>query len=110
MVFKPQGSTLTPLRCSCTVVVGAHGLSLSQSREMPQKPSSAAELVGQSVHGEVFILTGAAQCVEGTGQAAAGSITSPTLSELTTQTALGKCESLPDTSAWCVPPMAWRDV
>lgn len=84
-------------------------MSPSQSKEVPQKPSSAAELVGQGVHGEAFSLPGAAQCTEGTGQAAAGSITSPPLLEFTTWTALGSCGSLPDTSTWGVPPMAWRE-
>lgn len=52
MVFKPQGCTLTPLQCFLYSCLGAHGLSPSQSKEVSQKPSSAAELVAQSVMGK----------------------------------------------------------
>lgn len=105
-----MGPRWPPFSVSCAVDVGAHGLSPSQSKEVLQNPSCAAGLVGQGEHGQVFTLPGAAQCIEGTGQAAAGSVILPPLSELTAWMALGRCESLPDTSAWGVPPTAWRDV
>lgn len=81
-----RGPRWPPLSVFCTVAVGAHGLSPCQGRDVPQKPSSAAELLGQSVPGEVFALPGAAQGIRGTGQAAAGSITSPPLPESTAWT------------------------
>lgn len=109
MVFMPQGSMLSSVQCflySCCACTWFVPIS---------EQGSASETIvccragGSGCDGEVFTLPGAAQCIEGTGQAASGSITAPPLSEFTTWTALGSCESPPDTSPWGVPPMAWRE-
>lgn len=103
-----RGPCWPQFRVSCTVAVGAHGLSPSQSKEVPQKPSSAAELVGQSVMGKCS-LSWSCSVHRGHKAGSCWEHHIPSVVRVLNWTALGSCESLPDTSAWGVPLVAWRE-